>query len=113
MDMMKRLYETEPANKYVFRGLTGGDHLTPSQIQKAFETIRLNLKMEEFRFHDLRHTFAVLCIKAGVDLKTLSETMGHYSVAFTLDTYAFALTDMKEESAKRMQDYLDAQEFKI
>ncbi|MBR3431697.1 MAG: hypothetical protein IKG87_16525, partial [Clostridia bacterium] len=33
---------------------------------------------------------------------TLSETMGHYSVAFTLDTYAFALTDMKEESAKRI-----------
>ena len=111
--MMKRLYEKEPNSKYVFHGLTGGDHLSLSQVRKPFEAILRKIGMEEFRFHDLRHTFAVLCIKAGVDLKTLSETMGHYSVAFTLDTYAFALTDMKEESAKRMQDYLDAQDFKI
>ena len=113
MEMMKRLYDAEPNNKYVFRGLTGGEHLSLSQVRTPFENIMDDLGMEEFRFHDLRHTFAVLCIKAGVDLKTLSETMGHYSVAFTLDTYAFALTDMKEESAKRMQDYLNAQDFKI
>lgn len=113
MKMMKRLYEKEPNGKYIFRGLTGGDHLTLSQIRKPFEAILCDLGMEEFRFHDLRHTFAVLCIKAGVDLKTLSETMGHYSVAFTLDTYAFALTDMKEESAKRMQVFIEEQDFKI
>ena len=113
MEMMKQLYEKEPNSKYVFQGLTGGDHLSLSQVRKPFEALMLNLGMEEFRFHDLRHTFAVLCIKAGVDLKTLSETMGHYSVAFTLDTYAFALTDMKEESAKRMQNYLEAQNIRI
>lgn len=113
MEMMKQLYEKEPNSKYVFQGLTGGDHLSLSQVRKPFEALMLNLGMEEFRFHDLRHTYAVLCIKAGVDLKTLSETMGHYSVAFTLDTYAFALTDMKEESAKRMQNYLEAQNFRI
>lgn len=113
MEMMKRLYDAEPNNKYVFRGLTGGEHLSLSQVRTPFENIMDDLGMEEFRFHDLRHTFAVLCIKAGVDLKTLSETMGHYSVAFTLDTYAFALTDMKEESAKRMQNYLEAQNIRI
>lgn len=113
MDMMKRLYEREPNNKFVFRGLTGGEHLSLSQIRSRFESILDQLGMEQFRFHDLRHTFAVLSIKAGVDLKTLSETMGHYSVAFTLDTYAFALTDMKEECAKRMQNFLNEQNFRI
>ena len=113
MDMMKRLYEREPNNKFVFRGLTGGEHLSLSQIRSRFESILDQLGMEQFRFHDLRHTFAVLSIKAGVNLKTLSETMGHYSVAFTLDTYAFALTDMKEECAKRMQNFLNEQNFRI
>ena len=113
MKLVKRLYEKDASKKYVFHGLTGGEHLTPSQIQKSFEAIRRNLGMDEFRFHDLRHTYAVLCIKAGVDLKTLSAAMGHYSVAFTLDTYAFALTDMKEECAKRMQIFLNEQDFRI
>lgn len=113
MKMMKCLWEKSPNSKFVFRGLTGGDHLTPSQIQKSFEALRNSLGMEEFRFHDLRHTYAVLCIKAGVDLKTLSETMGHYSVSFTLDTYAFALNDMKEECANRMQTYMKQQNFTI
>ena len=72
-----------------------------------------NLGMPEFRFHDLRHTFAVICIKAGVDLKTLSEAMGHYSVAFTLDTYAFALNDMKKDCAQRMQSFMDKQNISI
>ncbi len=113
MDMMKRLYDKKLSSEYVFKGLTGGEHLTLSQIRTPFESIMDELGMEQFRFHDLRHTYAVLCIKAGVDLKTLSEAMGHYSVAFTLDTYAFALTDMKEECAKRMQMFLDEQNFRV
>lgn len=118
MDMMKRLYNSRPKGEYVFRNLfpendSGCPHLTLRQIRTAFEKILSDLGWEKFRFHDLRHTYAVLSIKAGVDLKTLSETMGHYSVAFTLDTYAFALTDMKEECAKRMQSFLDEQNFRI
>lgn len=115
MDMMKQLYDKKLSGEYVFRNLTNGEcqHLTIRQIRTAFEKTMSDLEMEKFRFHDLRHTFAVLCIKAGVDLKTLSETMGHYSVAFTLDTYAFALADMKQESAKRMQTFLNEQNFKI
>ena len=113
MEMMKRLYDREPNSKYVFHGTDMNKHLTLSQVRKPFEALLNDINMTEFRFHDLRHTFAVLSIKAGVDLKTLSETMGHYSVAFTLDTYAFALTDMKEECAKRMQNYLNEQNFRI
>ena len=80
-----------------------------AQIRKPFDRIVKLMEMPDFRFHDLRHTYAVLSIKAGVDLKTLSDSMGHYSVSFTLDTYAFALNDMKIKCARQMQDYIDNQ----
>lgn len=38
-------------------------------------------------FHTFRHTFATRCIESGVDIKTLSEVLGHSSVSFTLNTY--------------------------
>ena len=37
--------------------------------------------------HIFRHTFATRCIESGVDIKTLSEILGHSSVSFTLNTY--------------------------
>lgn len=113
MEMMEQYYRRKSSGKFVFPGTTGGEHLTHSQIRKPFERIIAKMDIPKFRFHDLRHTYAVLSLKAGVDLKTLSESMGHYSVAFTLDTYAFALSDMKQESARRLQSYLDEQNFTI
>ena len=38
------------------------------------------------RFHDLRHTFATMTISSGVDVKTLSSMLGHFSADFTLNT---------------------------
>lgn len=38
--------------------------------------------------HDLRHTFATQCVKAGMDIKTLQSILGHSSAAMTLDIYA-------------------------
>lgn len=111
--MMKRLHDDEPNNSFVFCGLGDSPYLTYSMVRRPFEKIMKQIGMPEFRFHDLRHTYAVISIKAGVDLKTLSAAMGHHSVAFTLDTYAFALTDMKLESAKRMQSFLNEQKIKV
>ena len=51
------------------------------------------------RSHDLRHTFATLSLQNGVDVKTLSNTLGHYSAGFTLDTYTHATQRMRREAA--------------
>ena len=48
---------------------------------------------------DLRHTFATLAIQQGVDVKTVSSILGHYSAGFTLDTYTHTTTQMKQEAA--------------
>lgn len=62
--------------------------------------------MEHVRFHDLRHTFAVNSLKAGDDIKTVQENLGHHTAAFTLDVYAHVTSGMKRDSADRMDRYL-------
>lgn len=111
MDMMKRYQMAGHSGKFVFQGARGGEHLTLSQIRKRFDRLVYELDLPDFRFHDLRHTYAVISIKAGVDLKTLSAFMGHHSVAFTLDRYAFALDDMKIENARKMQNFMTEQNY--
>jgi integrase len=60
------------------------------------------------RYHDLRHTFAVNSLKAGDDIKTVQENLGHATAGFTLGTYAHATMGMKQESAKRMEQYIQS-----
>ena len=62
--------------------------------------------LPKVRFHDLRHTFATLALQNGVDVKTVSSMLGHYSAGFTLDTYAHVTTSAKREAAKTMGSIL-------
>ena len=58
------------------------------------------------RFHDLRHTYATLAIQNGVDIKTVSNILGHYSAGFTLDTYTHVTGEMQKEAADRMGGFM-------
>ena len=62
--------------------------------------------LDHHRLHDCRHTFAVNSIRAGDDIKTIQENMGHYSAAFTLDRYGHVTETMRQESANRMQAFI-------
>ena len=60
-----------------------------------------------FRFHDLSHTFATLSLQNGVDVKTLSNALGHYSAGFTLDTYTHTTQQMRREAADTIGNVID------
>ena len=62
--------------------------------------------LPRIRFHDLRHTCATMALQNGVDVKTVSSMLGHYSAGFTLDTYAHVTTSAKREAAKAMGNIL-------
>ncbi len=59
-----------------------------------------------FRFHELRHTFATVALQNGVDIKTVSGMLGHYSAGFTLDTYAHVTTQAQRQAANTMANIL-------
>ena len=62
--------------------------------------------LPKVRFHDLRHTFATLALQNGVDIKTVSGMLGHFSAGFTLDTYAHVTTATQKEAANTMEKVL-------
>lgn len=59
-----------------------------------------------FRFHDLRHSYAVASIMAGDDMKTISSNLGHATISITMDVYANFTEDMAKASADRMTAYM-------
>ena len=68
-------------------------------IKNVLGKTQAEVKEKHIRFHDLRHTFATLSLKSGVDVKTLSGALGHYSAGFTLNTYTHATAQMKQDAA--------------
>jgi integrase len=58
------------------------------------------------RFHDLRHCCASLLLVAGVDVKVVSERLGHGSAAFTMGTHQHVLPGLQQAAADRLKDLL-------
>ena len=85
-----------------------GYHYIQPTIWKEFQKILKKAGLQHYRVHDLRHTFAVNSIKAGDDIKTLQENMGHYPAAFTLDKYGHVVDEMRKASSERMQKLIDS-----
>jgi len=83
-----------------------GHRVTPQALYRAFKIVVDELGMSEVRFHDLRHSYAVASIRAGDDIKTVQENLGHATAAFTLDVYGHVTDQMKRDSANRMQKYI-------
>lgn len=83
-----------------------GDYLSYRTIYDCFKRIVKRIGCPETRFHDLRHSYAIAAIKAGDDIKTVQENLGHATAAFTLDVYGHVTNQMKRESADRMERFI-------
>ena len=70
---------------WVFPSPTGGP-LSPDCVNNMLHRVLKRAGRPSIRFHDLRHTFATLALQNGVDIKTVSGMLGHFSAGFTLDT---------------------------
>ena len=85
----------------MFPSPTGGP-ISPDSVLQMLHRILKRAGLPKVRFHDLRHTFATVALQNGVDIKTVSGMLGHYSAGFTLDTYTHVTTSAKREAANTM-----------
>ena len=84
-----------------------GDGSTPMTyilLYRRFKKAAEDIGRPELRIHDLRHSFATAAIKAGVDVKTLQETLGHADAGMTLNLYSHSSEDMKKAAADKLDD---------
>ena len=99
--ILKQQREKQPSSAYVFPGPTGGP-IAPDSVLHMLHRVLDRADLPEIRFHDLRHTFATLALQNGVDVKTVSGMLGHFSAGFTLDTYAHVTTAAQKKAAETM-----------
>ncbi len=78
----------------------------PDDVRNMLRRVLKRAGLPYVRFHDLRHTFATLALQNGVDVKTVSSILGHFSAGFTLDTYTHVTTTAQREAAKKMDGVL-------
>ena len=106
LDILHEKQERENGKSvYVFSSPTGGP-ISPDSTQHMLHRVLKRAGLEQIRFHDLRHSFATLAIQNGVDIKTLSSILGHFSAGFTLDTYAHVTTNMQRDAAAKVGVFL-------
>ena len=89
-------------NEYV---LTGSDihYIEPRNYQYHFKVILKKSKIKaSYKFHALRHTFATICIEIGMDIKSLSEILGHADVSVTLNVYVHSSDKLKRKFLEKL-----------
>ncbi|MGV8906379.1 MAG: tyrosine-type recombinase/integrase [Acetobacterium sp.] len=83
-----------------------GTHMKHETISKNYKKVVTEMGLPDLRFHDMRHTFAVISLQAGDDIKTVQENLGHHSASFTMDTYAHVTDAMRKASSERMDSFI-------
>ncbi|MDE7463580.1 MAG: site-specific integrase [Clostridiales bacterium] len=73
----------------------GAEQISIRSYQRTFELLLKKIKIEHKGFHVLRHTFATRAIECGMDVKTLSEILGHKNPTVTLKKYVRSLLEHK------------------
>ena len=107
VDLLVQEHNLHPNNPYMFPSPTTGTMYSPETVARIHKRLLKDAGLEDCRFHDLRHTFATLALQNGVDIKTLSGMLGHYSSGFTLDTYTHVTRKMQEEASEKMGQFME------
>lgn len=92
-------------SEFVFSSPRKDTFLNPRTLQYRFQTLLTRLGISRISFHALRHTFATRWIEFGMDVKSLSEVLGHAGVQITLDIYVHSSDKLKREAIEKLEGF--------
>ena len=95
-----RMLKRKSRSLYV---ISNGESSIPVRsYQRSFERLLKKLDIPHKGFHALRHTFATRALECGMDVKMLSELLGHKDPAVTLRRYVHSLMEQKKEMMNKV-----------
>lgn len=104
IQLLKSVRKTD-LSEYVI--VKGAEPILLRTYQRNFSAVLERLHIRHRGFHALRHTFATRAIECGMDVKTLSEILGHKNATVTLNRYAHSLMEHKREMMNRLGKFCD------
>ncbi len=85
--------------------------ISTRSYQNSFSILLNKLKIEHKGYHSIRHTFATRALESGMDIKTLSELMGHKNPTVTLKRYAHSMLEHKAEMMNKLSRFCNLKAF--
>ncbi len=83
-----------------------GIPINPANVRRSLNVLIQKAAVPKIRFHDLRHTHATLLLAKGVNVKVISERLGHSNIKITMDTYSHVLLTMQEGAVNKIEEIL-------
>jgi len=81
-DIVKRLKKITNKNGLVFKD-NNNNVLKGKNVASEWNRIQKACNIPHKKFHSIRHTYASILLKNGIDIQTVSELMGHYDISVT------------------------------
>lgn len=99
------LSQFHPEHNQFFLSGDGFDYIEPRTLQNHFKKYVMLAGIAPANYHSIRHTFATRCVEAGVDIKSLSEILGHADVNITLNRYVHSSLEQKRENINKLENF--------
>ena len=100
-EKLKEIAKNSDNEAFVLTGSTKR-YYEPLGYRYIYRRILEKCDIEYKRYHQLRHTFATRCIKVGMDVKSLSEVLGHANVSITLNIYVHSSFETKNKFINKL-----------
>lgn len=100
LDELLKVYKKNATSRFVVS--TTDTFVSPRTFEYRFHASLKKHHIQDIHFHALRHTFATRCVEKAVDVKSLSEILGHTSETITLKTYVHSSLELKRVQLEKI-----------
>ena len=101
MIFLKKAVSGLPENAYLLTGRSDKP-MEPRNYQYYFESVLRRCGLKKRCYHTLRHSYATRCIESGIDIKSVSEMLGHADITTTLRLYVHPSMDSKKQAVQKI-----------